>query len=146
MAEIIGRFWQEHEFLSNFFPSPIMWDGREWPTLEHAYQAAKTLDLSEQEEVRKARTPGESKRLGRRVTIRDDWEEAKIGVMEELLRLKFSDPDLQERLLATGDAELVEGNNWRDRFWGVTQDKDGSWTGQNWLGRLLMKIREELRD
>lgn len=72
--------------------------------------------------------------------LRPDWEEAKVGIMEELVRLKFTaHADLRARLLATGDAELIEGNNWNDRFWGVCRGQ-----GQNQLGLILMKVRSEL--
>lgn len=72
--------------------------------------------------------------------MRSDWEEVKLGVMEGLLREKFSDPELRRKLLATGERELVEGNDWGDSFWGVCAGR-----GKNHLGRLLMKLREELR-
>ena len=79
---------------------------------------------------------GRAKRLGR-VELRSDWEEVKIEVMREVLRCKFSqNPDLKAKLIATGDAELIEGNNWNDRFWGVCRG-----VGQNHLGRLLMELR-----
>ena len=131
---------EEFRWLSNFYRTEIDYKGRSYPTLEHAYQAAKTLDEAEHEKIRTAPNPAASKKLGRDCTLREDWEEIKISVMEELLRLKFNDSELKEKLLSTGDDELVEGNWWGDIFWGVCKGK-----GENNLGKLLMKIRGEYK-
>ena len=88
-----------------------------------------------------AETPGLAKKLGRKATIRPDWEKIKLPIMEYLLRQKFGDKTLKALLIGTGDAELVEGNMWGDTYWGVCKGK-----GENHLGKLLMKIREELND
>ena len=112
------------------------------PVLERklAFQAAKTFDPDEKLAVAQATTPGSAKRLGGKVQLRPDWEQVKVGLMEDLVRLKFTThADLRAKLLATGDAELVEGNNWNDRFWGVCRGK-----GRNELGKILMKVRSEL--
>lgn len=135
----IESFSGEHRFLSNFFPCDMEVAGVRYPTLEHAFQAEKTTNPTEREIIRIARTPGQAKALGRRVTLREGWNELRVDVMRELLRIKFSDRVLRAELLATGDARLVEGNHWNDRFWGVCKGK-----GENWLGRLLMELREEL--
>jgi ribA/ribD-fused uncharacterized protein len=136
----IDQFTGDYDFLSNFHPSPIEVDGIVYSTVEHAFQAAKTFDLEEKQAVAQAATPGIAKRKGRKVQLRPDWEQVKVGIMEELVRLKFTTyPDLGEQLLATGDAELVEGNNWNDTFWGVCRGK-----GRNALGKILMKVRSEL--
>lgn len=79
---------------------------------------------------------------GREDEYRDDWYEIRVEIMLDLLRQKFAHPELRQMLLDTGDAELLEGNNWGDVFWGVDQDTG---EGQNWLGRLLMQVREEIR-
>ena len=85
---------------------------------------------------------GQAKRLGKRVELRPDWEDVKIDIMRQVLKSKFTqNPELKAKLIATGDAELIEGNNWNDRFWGVCNGK-----GQNHLGRLLMELRAELVD
>lgn len=137
----IGRFAGMNRFLSNFYPSPINVRGHFAPTVEHAFQACKTFDVTEFEQVLDADTPTQAKRLGRSVRLRADWEEAKISVMRELLALKFARRTLLARnLLDTGDAVLVEGNTWYDTFWGVCNGK-----GENWLGHLLMARRAELR-
>jgi ribA/ribD-fused uncharacterized protein len=126
-----------YEFLSNFHPCTVVLDGVEYRTVEHAYQAAKTLDRAEREHVRCAPTPAEAKERGRHLTMRPDWPDIKIDVMRALLEQKFSTGPLRDKLLATKPSPLIEGNTWDDRFWGVC---DGE--GENWLGRLLMEIRD----
>jgi ribA/ribD-fused uncharacterized protein len=107
---------------------------------EAAYQAAKTTDP----ELRKPfihMNPAQAKRAGRRLPMRPDWDAVKLQVMEDVLRIKFSVAPFRTWLLNTGDEELVEGNTWGDTFWGVCGG-----VGENHLGKLLMKIRAELRD
>lgn len=137
---MISVFDGKYAFLSNFYESPITYDGITYPTNEHFFQAMKTLDIDEKKKIAAASTPGQSKRLGRAVTLRSDWEAVKSYYMEIGLRLKFQNPDLAEKLIATGDEELVEGNTWGDRIWGVCNGE-----GENRLGKLLMKIREEIK-
>ena len=85
--------------------------------------------------------PSEAKRLGRRVRLRSDWEQVKYDVMLDVVRAKFNQhPDLAQKLLATGDEELVEGNDWGDTYWGVCNGR-----GKNMLGKILMRVRAELR-
>ena len=86
-------------------------------------------------------TPGQVKCLGRGVKLREGWDDIKLSVMEDLLRQKFTETYVRGRLLDTGKRILVEGNNWGDTFWGVCRN-----TGQNQLGRLLMKIRLDIRN
>lgn len=138
MAEVIDSFRGRYHFLSNFYP----WPG---PSVEHHFQAAKTLDKEWRKKILRAKGPGEAKKLGRQAPIREDWEEIKVGVMEDLVRMKFSERVLAADLLATGDALLIEGNTWGDTWWGMVKSGDGKWTGRNELGRILMKIRNELR-
>ena len=138
--ERIDRFSGEHSFLSNFHRAPFDWRGREWPHAESAFQAAKTRDEAERERIRAARSPAEAKRLGRRVELRPDWERVKDGVMRSILAAKFAVPELRDALLATGDAELVEGNTWGDVYWGRVDGR-----GRNQLGRTLMRIRDDIR-
>lgn len=138
--KVIDSFSGEYCFLSNFYPCEMDVAGVRYPTLEHAFQAEKTVIPSERAWIYSAQSPGEAKKRGRKVTLRSDWTDVRTDVMLELLRIKFSDKVLRAELLATGDAKLVEGNTWRDMFWGVYQGK-----GENWLGRLLMQLREEIR-
>ena len=116
--ERIDRFRGEHAFLSNFHRRPFQWQGQTWSTSEAAFQAAKTDDHSARERIRMASSPAAAQRLGRRADL----------------------PDLRDALLATGNAELVEGNGWGDRYWGVC---DGQ--GRNRLGRMLMAILDDIR-
>ena len=127
-------------FLSNFHTSTIYVGGKSYPSVEHAYQAAKTLDDDVKETIRKAKSPGEAKKLGKCVQLRSDWDAVKVDLMRGFLRQKFDSPFLRHQLLQTGDAELIYGNTWNDRFWGVCRG-----TGQNWLGKLLMQLREEFQ-
>lgn len=139
MSKQITRFDGQYRWLSNFWPAEVEFEGVLYPSSEHAYQAAKTLDLEERQLFLGAVTAGQAKRLGRRITIRKDWEAVKLEVMAAILYDKFTrHPELKQKLLDTGGAELIEGNSWGDRFWGV----DGS--GQNQLGKVLMALREAL--
>jgi ribA/ribD-fused uncharacterized protein len=138
----IASFRGSHAFLSNFHASEVQLDGQSFPSVEHAYQAAKTLDLLKRTAIEMALTPGQAKRLGRRLVLRPGWEEVKVAVMRGLLVQKFAlESRLAEQLLGTGDTQLVEGNTWGDTFWGECPVG----TGENNLGRLLMEIREALR-
>lgn len=129
-----------YDFLSNFYRSTIWIDGQSWPTIEHAYQAHKTLDLKERETIRNAKDPAIAKRLGRGVTLRGDWDAVKVDLMRSFVRKKFESPFLADLLAKTGDLELVHTNSWNDRVWGVCRG-----TGQNLLGKILMEVREEIR-
>jgi hypothetical protein len=100
----------------------------------------KTEDEEAQHRIRKAKTAGEAKRMGKSVELRSDWEEIKMGLMNSLLRRKFEDPELRMKLLATGERLLVEGNWWGDTYWGVCKGK-----GENWLGRMLMSLRSQIQ-
>jgi N-glycosidase YbiA len=138
----IKSFTKEYSYLSNFYPSLVMFDGQVYPTVEHAYVAAKTLDLEVRKKIQKITNPGQVKKFGKTIALRDDWEDVKISIMEQLCWQKFSNnSSLAEKLLSTDYAELIEGNTWGDTFWGVCNGK-----GHNHLGKILMKIREELRN
>lgn len=139
---IISSFqYEPYRFLSNFWPAPVVLDGSCYPTVEHAYQAAKSADPAYRARVNAARSPGEAKRIGRTATLLPYWEAPfKIDVMRGLLAQKFAQAIASSQLEATGDAHLVEGNHWGDKFWGVC---DGD--GLNWLGRLLMEQRDQIR-
>ena len=137
----IAEFQGEYRFLSNFYPAVVEFEGITYPHVEGAYQSAKTLDMNERRRIAAIADPAEAKRAGRALKYRDDWEAVKFDVMETCVRYKFTHhPELRAKLLATGNALLEEGNNWGDRIWGVV---DG--VGENRLGKLLMKVRDELR-
>lgn len=141
--DVIDSFSGEYRFLSNFFPSELPAKrGVPAKTVEHAYQACKSKHYAEQQAVLRAPTPGEAKKLGRTLTLRPDWEEIKVDVMERLVTTKFlTYPDLAAKLLLTGDALLVEGNTWGDRFWGMVDNQ-----GENNLGIILMKVRATIAE
>jgi len=129
--------------LSNFEPVQVELDGVIYPTVEHAYQAAKTFNSEERDFVLSQGTPGRAKRASRKITISPDWDSRKLGVMEDLLFQKFLfHEELGQKLLETGNIKLEEGNTWGDTFWGVDYSTG---VGQNNLGKLLMKVRSELR-
>lgn len=132
----ISDFRGDNGFLSNFYPTSVQYEGIWYPSVEHAFQAAKTLDREQRLAIRSAVTSAGAKTLGRRVTLRDDWEAVKDGVMFELLCSKFNPRDLGDRLAATYPHDLIEGNTWGDTYWGVCNGK-----GQNKLGQLLMLVR-----
>ena len=144
---MINCFDGKFAFLSNFFPSPIKSEGIVYPTVEHFFQAQKANTLSEKMAIAAAETPGRAKRLGRLVSLRPDWEEVKVDVMRNGLELKFSEPKLRMKLLSTGDAPLIEGNTWHDNTWGDCKcERCKNKIGHNILGKLLMSIREGLKD
>ena len=137
-------FREEYFFLSNFYPlAHHLMDkfAITYSTVEHAYQAAKTDVRGEREMIASALTPGDAKRWGKKVTIRPDWSKIKLVVMKDLLKRKFKDVTLKDRLVKTGDEELIEWNTWGDEFWGknITTGK-----GDNHLGVLLMELRQSV--
>ena len=142
-----------YEFLSNFYPSPIVVPAADvipaylWgliaATVEHAYQAARCARLSDALTVIALATPGWAKRMVRTLDPRPDWPAVRVEVMRTLLRAKFEqNPDLRRQLLATGDLPIVEWNHWGDQFWGKTT-KEG--VGENQLGQLLEALRASAR-
>lgn len=142
---VIDSFQGDYRFLSNFHLSPItVRVGKvdiQASTVEHAYQALKATSAGDRIKVLSARTPGGAKRLGKEVTVRSDWEKVKKRIMRDLVLAKFTqNPKLGALLLETGEAELVEGNWWGDRYWGVCRG-----VGENHLGRILMWVRATLR-
>lgn len=137
-------------FLSNFYGLgeghvrlAITFEDLTFPTVEHAYVAAKLNDLALRKEVRNLPKPGLAKRFLKDRGLQEPpgWHDRKLGIMEDLVRRKFSNQRLAEMLLATGDEELIEGNDWGDTFWGVDL---ATGQGLNNLGRILMKVRAEL--
>jgi ribA/ribD-fused uncharacterized protein len=134
----IEAFDGEFRWLSNFHPAPVQLEGVSYPSVEHAYQAAKTTP------AHRARfrvgTAAQAKKAGRSVPMRPDWDSVKVEVMRSLLQQKFSPGSvLAEKLVATAPRQIVEGNWWGDTFWGVCRGR-----GQNMLGELLMQQRVAL--
>lgn len=138
--EKICGFFDEYRFLSNFEEGIVIYDGDKYPSSENAYQAAKTSNFDMKKRLQEC-TPSKSKKLSKDIEVRNDWEEVKLQVMENVVRDKFTrNLRLKLLLLKTGDKYLEETNYWNDRFWGVC---DG--VGHNNLGKILMKIRKELK-
>ncbi|RPI88719.1 MAG: NADAR family protein [Chloroflexi bacterium] len=144
METTIYEFQGLYRYLSNFYPLrfPITDEyGISYPTVEHAFQAAKTLDRGRRADISNRKTPSEAKKLGRTLSLRPDWEDVKVELMYGFLTQKFVlNEDLRIKLCATGSAQLIEGNTWGDRFWGICNG-----TGLNILGECLMAIREGFR-
>jgi ribA/ribD-fused uncharacterized protein len=139
--QVIDKFDGKYAFLSNFYPIKIKFGGLYYPCVENAYQASKSNDWLVRREFGFV-TPGQAKRIGRKVQLDKNWETRKVGIMHILLLKKFQDKELKKLLIDTGEATLIEGNNWGDTFWGI--DKNG--VGENHLGILLMKVREEVKN
>lgn len=137
----ITEFRNEYYFLSNFYEVPVTYEGITYQSNESAFQAQKCMTENEKLQFVKLNA-SESKHLGRRVHLRPDWEEVKVNIMKDLVRAKFEqNPDLKDKLLATGDAYLIEGNNWGDKIWGQVNGQ-----GRNLLGQILMEVREEIKE
>ncbi len=138
-TKTINSFFGEYRFLSNFYPCWVGFEDVIYPSVEHAYQAAKCSDPNYRGTIRQADTPGVAKRLGKMALLRQGWEDVKLVIMERLLIKKFADFELGRDLKNTNDAELIEGNSWGDTFWGVCNG-----VGENHLGKLLMEVRDRL--
>ena len=137
---VIDKFEGELAFLSNFYDAEVEYEGIKYPTNEHAFQAAKSLNPARRLEIAMLDTPGKAKQAGRNLQLRHDWEQVKYDIMLDIVFAKFyQHPELATKLLATGDAELIEGNWWNDTTWGVCNG-----VGSNWLGRILMMVRARL--
>lgn len=138
---MIGTFTGLNRFLSNFYPSPITVRGLQCATVEHAYQMMKFADPTHQALIIMQPTAAAAKREARKLPIRPEWDRNRLQVMGVLLRKKFLIPELRVRLLATDPEQLVEGNYWDDTYWGVCRG-----VGSNYLGKLLMAIRAEIKE
>ena len=139
MDYIISSFKGKYAFLSNFFSAPVEYLVYCFENNDAAFQGAKCPErMGEFCNL----NPSLAKRLGRRVILRSDWESAKYEVMYQVCLAKFSqNPDLRKKLIDTGNAELIEGNTWGDRIWGTCNG-----VGENHLGKILMRIRQELTE
>ncbi|BDD06787.1 NADAR family protein [Aureibacter tunicatorum] len=147
MKDSFIRFYSENakwgEF-SNFALYPVKLTGKVWPTSEHYFQAQKFEDKSYQDKIRKSASPMMAAQLGRsrKEKIKKNWDKQKDNVMYEVVMAKFSQhEELRELLLSTKDSKLVEHTE-NDDYWG----DGGDGTGKNRLGKILMKVRENLRD
>lgn len=133
----------EYGYMSNFYKSPITISGVQWPTTEHYFQAKKFTDTDLQNKIRLVSSASKAAKMGRTKhhSFREDWDTHRLKVMKLALKAKFyQHQDLKEKLLATGNATLIEDSP-VDYFWGI--GKDGS--GENMLGIQLMEVREWLK-
>jgi ribA/ribD-fused uncharacterized protein len=143
----IKKFTGDWAFLSNFYAWEADWNGIIFPTSEHAFQAAKCTNSQDMTKIYKAKTPKKAKFFGRSVGIRADWDTFRVHAMKEILTSKFTmNKEHGIYLLSTSGANLVEGNYWHDNFWGdcYCGRLACESPGKNFLGRLLMGIREEI--
>ena len=137
---MINEFRGKYYFLSNFFTVPVTYEGITYANNEAAFQAAKTLSQKIRQEFANL-PPNEAKKKGRAVTLRENWDVIKYDIMYNIVLAKFTqNPELKAKLLATGNELLEEGNNWGDKIWGTVNG-----VGHNNLGKILMRIRDELR-
>lgn len=141
----IDCFEGAYRFLSNFWFTPVVYDGYIYSTVEHAYQAAKFDDLEIQKQIRQSVSAADAKKLGRtfpKECMRKDWHDVRLTIMNDLVLQKFLvNASARRALLATEDMELIEGNTWGDTYWGVCNG-----VGSNKLGIILMEARKQLRE
>lgn len=136
---MIDNFRGNYYFLSNFYNVKVTWEGITYLNNESAFQSAKVLNLDKRKQFSNL-DPSSAKRKGRNVVLRHDWEKVKFDIMYEIVKAKFSQNEyLKDKLLSSGGEELIEGNTWNDTIWGVCNGR-----GQNNLGKILMRVREEL--
>lgn len=126
--------------MSNFSESPLIYDGITYQNAEAAFQAQKCIKKEDREKFSFSNS-SDAKKMGRRVSLRPDWEKIKVKTMKNIVYEKFfQNEQLREKLLNTGNAYLDEGNTWGDRIWGTVDGK-----GANLLGKILMEVREEVK-
>lgn len=141
MDKAITSFRGEYYYLSNFYMAPVSYDGYTFTNNETAFQAQKCKNSASILSFI-TMNPSEAKAYGQNITPRPDWEDVKVGIMYHIVLAKFTqNPSLKAKLLATGNAHLEEGNNWGDKTWGTVND-----VGQNYLGRILMTVRDKMRN
>jgi len=147
MKAILG-FRGLYRFLSNFYKSPIIYRGDTYTTAEHLFQSFKTRDLHIRRIIREISLPEDAKRFGRKIDLRDDWEDVKDNAMFITLKLKFSqNQKLKKCLLNTGNRFLKESNYWHDNYWGdCFCPKCNPIQGRNQLGKTLMRVRKLLQE
>lgn len=140
---MIKEFQNEYRWLSNFTPVEVELDGLIYSSVEHAYMSAKSDDIKWKRICTNPNyTAGEIKRLSRQVHLIPNWDNIKLNVMEDCIRQKFNQEPYKSKLLQTGNLYIQEGNRWNDKFWGVCLKTN---QGQNFLGKLIMKIRDEIQ-
>jgi hypothetical protein len=169
--EPILKFRQEFSYLSNFnvLKNKIHYLGYNYISVEAGYMAQKCDDIAWKKYCSTisphGNAQGEMKKAAYKVDLVKDFRDKQLKIMLDLLRLKFrNNPELANKLVATYPRMIMEGNVWNDRYWGATIPKQKHchlsdsgeleklyeefpqyfYVGQNYLGRLLMKVRDEL--
>jgi len=137
---MINEFRGKYYFLSNFYEVPVIYENITYQNNEAAFQSAKVTDHNQRLSFSHL-NPSQAKSKGRHVQLRHDWDFIKEEIMYEICKAKFiQNDDLRLKLIATGDEHLEEGNTWGDKIWGTVNSK-----GQNKLGKILMRVRDELK-
>jgi len=143
---VVWKFVKSYAFLSNFYPTPVEIDGVVYPTVEHYFQSMKATNPKDREWVLSAPTPGKARQRGRKIKLREDWHQFRNIVMRRGVYEKFTQyPELEKKLLDTDDMILVEGNFWKEYYWGCVFEK-GTKRGKNNFGVVLMEVRKYLRE
>lgn len=128
-----------YNWFSNFEKVPITIDDETYPSIENYYQSQKTLSLPKREKFKHC-SPSEARKMGRKLRLENGWEKIKFDIMKNALNIKFTkDTEAGKKLMQT-KGDIVEWNNWGDRFWGKTLDG----IGENHLGKMLTEIRDRL--
>lgn len=155
ILEFRGRYF----FLSNFYRVEFVFRGMKYPTSEHAFQACKSSSDKVKSQIAVLPSAFDAKAAGRALKLAPDWNTRRVEYMRAVVTTKFEIPYLRDKLLATGEAKLVEGNTWRDDYWGAiwkpsigfvgtswAKNEEGNrvLAGQNMLGRILMELRDDL--
>jgi ribA/ribD-fused uncharacterized protein len=154
---MINTFTGRWRFLSNFYPVKIEHKGIIYPSVENFYVAMKIKEDQVinnkfitapdcHELISKIRNPAEAKKLGKIIKVRKDWDEIKFKIMEWGVNEKFKNPELSKMLIDTGEEELIEGNFWHDVYWGKCNCGRCGNTGENNLGKILMSVREKIKN
>lgn len=138
----ITKFQGDYKCLSNFYKCDVVFCDVTWQSAEVAFQAMKCNDENCWESFKNLGSI-DAQKLGKTVNLRPDWDEIKLQSMHDIVLSKFSNNNfLKQKLLSTGDDELINGNHWRDKYWGVDETTG---QGENHLGKILMQVRNELR-
>lgn len=140
MENVISSFDGEFFFLSNFYNCEVPYENLVYKNAEAAFHSAK--NNNEYYKKRLAQySAKQAKAAGRKILLRIDWEQVKDKIMYDVVKSKFThNQNLKNKLLATGNVTLVEGNTWGDTYWGQCYGK-----GKNKLGQILERVRGELR-
>lgn len=148
---MILQFKGKYSFLSNMYSCSILFNGILFPSAEHAFQCSKCTNIEDFNKILNCKSSKLAKRLGRQIKLRSDWELIKDKIMFEIVKAKFNQNyNLGKKLIKTYPKILIEGNIWKDTYWGVDLNKPGDkykygYYGFNKLGEILMNVRDILK-